>query len=542
MKNREIKDRLRQAVLHATPEVLDGILSADKKGTVVKMAEKKMHKKIWIPIVSAAAAVVLVVGSVFGYNAYAYNRVDSVIGLDVNPSIELKVNRDEKVLRVESLNDDAAKILDGMELKGTDLDVAMNALIGSLLKNGYIDELANSILVSVENGDAEKSAALQKQLTDEIEQLLGAQKIDGAVLCQGIGNDAELQKLAEANNISLGKARLISQIVKKNPLIKFEDAAKLSINQLNLLAKSQKMALDDISSTGDASDKAYIGSDKAMEVALQRAGVKAVAASSMKVELGLEDGVMVYEVEFMSQGYEYEVDVDALKGIVLDYDVEKKGNGNGSGNGGGNTPNTSEPTVSGNTSGTVSTKPNGNGGSGNGNGNGNGQAEFIGKSRAKEIAFQHAGVIQADARKIKVEFDTDDGTPEYEVEFIAGNVEYEYTIDARTGKILEYDSETKANEAVPSKPSTVSKPAAVTSKPAETTSAAAYIPEAEAKRIALSNAGLAEGDIKKYEIDFDHDDGVPVYEIEFVSGKIEYSYEIHAQTGKILESEKETDD
>ena len=58
-----------------------------------------------------------------------------------------------------------------MDLKGVDLDVAVNAIIGSMLKNGYIDELRNSVLVSVENDDAAKGAALQERLTAEIEQL-----------------------------------------------------------------------------------------------------------------------------------------------------------------------------------------------------------------------------------------------------------------------------------------------------------------------------------------------------------------------------------
>lgn len=92
------------------------------------------------------------------------HAVASVISLDVNPSIALTVNRQEKVLSAQPMNDDAAVVLEGMELKGTQLDVALNAIVGSLLKNGYVDELANSILITVEDDDAARGTRLQQSL------------------------------------------------------------------------------------------------------------------------------------------------------------------------------------------------------------------------------------------------------------------------------------------------------------------------------------------------------------------------------------------
>ena len=62
----------------------------------------------------------------------------SSIGIDVNPSITVTVNKKEKVLDVTANNDDARIILEGMDLAGSDINVAINALIGSMDKNGYI--------------------------------------------------------------------------------------------------------------------------------------------------------------------------------------------------------------------------------------------------------------------------------------------------------------------------------------------------------------------------------------------------------------------
>lgn len=66
-------------------------------------------------------------------------------------------------------------------------------------------------------------------------------------------------------------------------------------------------------------------------------------------------------------------------------------------------------------------------------------SNYISVDKAKEIALNHAGVKAADAIFVKAGLDWDDGRTEYEVEFYAGNTEYDYSIDATTGAIRSYD-------------------------------------------------------------------------------------------------------
>lgn len=75
------------------------------------------------------------------------------------------------MLDVIANNDDAKVILEGMDLKGSGINVAVNALIGSMVKNGYIDELANSILISVDNPDSQESEKLRKKLSTSLMHL-----------------------------------------------------------------------------------------------------------------------------------------------------------------------------------------------------------------------------------------------------------------------------------------------------------------------------------------------------------------------------------
>lgn len=71
--------------------------------------------------------------------------------------------------------------------------------------------------------------------------------------------------------------------------------------------------------------------------------------------------------------------------------------------------------------------------------------DYIGVDRAKQIALDHAGLREDEVIFSKAKFDKekddDDESPEYEIEYYKDNIEYEYEIDALTGKINEYSAE-----------------------------------------------------------------------------------------------------
>lgn len=143
---------------------------------------------------------------------------------------------------------------------------------------------------------------------------------------------------------------------------------------------------------------------------------------------------------------------------------------------------------------------------------------------AEKIALEKAGLEEV--THVWVEPDRDDGRPAYEVEIREGDWEYGYTVDAQTGAILEADKDYDP------KPEPTPKPAP---KPAKTLNAA------EAKAIALAKAGVAQADAIRLRAELDIDDGRKEWEIEFYVGRWEYDFEIDAETGVILDWEKEID-
>lgn len=159
-------------------------------------------------------------------------------------------------------------------------------------------------------------------------------------------------------------------------------------------------------------------------------------------------------------------------------------------------------------------------------------SEFITLEKAVEIALAYSGVWAEDAVFEEKEYDIDDGTPYYELEFTANGFEFECEVNALNGKVVEFSKE-KADSR-PSKPSPDTPDEIKPTEPAQE-----YITLDAAKEIALNDAGVKAEDAKFKDRDLDLDDGTPYYEIEFTAEGFEYEYEIHAVSGKIIESERE---
>lgn len=143
----------------------------------------------------------------------------------------------------------------------------------------------------------------------------------------------------------------------------------------------------------------------AKSAALQDAGVSAADVTYTKTERDDDGGIAIYEIDFYTASHEYEYEIHAQNGNVLSREIKDR-------------PNQKQPTQS---------KPT------------DKSDSYIGTKRAKEIALKHAGFQASEVTFSKVKLEHDDGQTVYEIEFDQGGYEYEYTIHAGNGKILEHD-------------------------------------------------------------------------------------------------------
>lgn len=383
-------------------------------------------------VCAAAIAVLLVAAGVWGGMYYTNNvHIDSVISLDVNPGIEITANKQNRVLEVRAVNQDANAVLDGMELKGTNLTTAVNAIIGSMLQKGYLaDNGENEILVTVQNGNPAKV----KELKNMIDSALQSRSVDIPVISGTAESSDEAKALADQYQISMGKASYILELAAADPSLDVSALAGMSVKELNALKNGgatdpehtqQNGNTITSTSTPETSSTApsaavpqatqpptssgqpvgEITLERAKQIALEHAGLSTDKVVMIKARLDYEDGIRVYDVEFYSGNKEYDYEINAQTGAIhsVDWDVESFSTPNSSSTGGGN----------------------------------NGAS--ISADRAKQIALNHAGLSTSDVSYIKAELDYEHSRLVYEIEFRQGRMEYDYEIDAYSGAVLRHE-------------------------------------------------------------------------------------------------------
>ena len=156
----------------------------------------------------------------------------------------------------------------------------------------------------------------------------------------------------------------------------------------------------------------------------------------------------------------------------------------------------------------------------------------ISMQQATEVALQDAGFSSSEVESLSGNLDSDDEVRHYDVSFVSQGMEYDYEIKASDGTILEKDREAVETH---SSSQNVSLPAE-----SSTMTDSDFISIDEAKSIALQVSGVDASNAVFTEAELNVDDGVHIYEIEFISGDMEYSFEINAMTGSVAEWEKES--
>ena len=255
-------------------------------------------------------------------------------------------------------------------------------------------------------------------------------------------------------------------------------------------------------------------------VALKDAGLSEAEASALRARLEFDDGRFQYEVDFYSNGTEYEYLIQAKNGEIIARDIDGKGNGNNDMQDIGNQYATDENSF------VQPRKDAENQAAASGDSKAQPQDDSL--DEAKAAALKDAGLSESDVTFKKTELDHSHGTQVYDIEFYTSDIEYEYEIDASNGTVLEKNIEQFQIRTNPTD-STINN------------SSNDYIGVDRAKEIALNHAQMNESDVQFAKAKLENDDGGVEYEIEFYSGRTEYDYTIDAVSGNIIEYDVDYD-
>lgn len=369
---------------------------AKMEKVLVRRIERKstsLGLKTVMQLAAACVALVLLVGGIFYYRGNL--MVDSLVDLDVNPGIELLTNQKNRVLEAYATNGDGDKVLSGMDLQNVDLQVALNAIVGSMVQQGYMTKDTKGVLVTVQNKDQKKADNLRKLVVKEMEIALSTEDMNAAVFHQVISSqNNNASAFARKNNISLGKAVFVLNLANKASSLNAKELAKMKISEIAKLVADKNIDIRDIieydsddslwENIADAIEDINEGDDDYIVATTQQESTQAVQVQPTETQASVQTQA---KSQAQTQPQTHAQTKPQTK-------VQTN----------------AQPQTSGR----------------------------ISADKAKAIAFGHAGVSAGQVRELSVEYD-DDGV--YEIDFKVGNTEYDYEIGATDGSIRKADVE-----------------------------------------------------------------------------------------------------
>ena len=179
-----------------------------------------MNKKIMIPIIICLVIIVLIVGILI-WN----NRTVSIITIDINPSIEINLDRKDRIKKVIALNEDA-NLLVNDDFKGKSLDDTLNIIVENFVSNDDYEHENDVDIILYSKGNISNEDIIGR-MSDLFE--------DKGINPYFITIDKiskEDKELAKKYNISPAKVAYINSIIDENDNVSMDNLVNRSVSEL----------------------------------------------------------------------------------------------------------------------------------------------------------------------------------------------------------------------------------------------------------------------------------------------------------------------
>lgn len=175
-----------------------------------------------------AAAVCMICVLVLGIEGYLWIQTPvSYISIDVNPSIELALNRFNRVVSAEAYNEEAEEILKGLSLKWKNYTEAMEEIVDGKEMNVYLTDGSELVFTVATDGGQ------NEELTSEIEEYCG----NTGRKCHSYNADADIVDEAHENGLSVGKYYAYLQLYQYDDTVTVDDCKGMSAAHIHGLAR-----------------------------------------------------------------------------------------------------------------------------------------------------------------------------------------------------------------------------------------------------------------------------------------------------------------
>ena len=473
------------------------------------------RKPGWAKLGIMAACLALVLCTGIATHAIRSNATAGTFTMDVNPSVEYTIAKSGAVKSIRSLNSDADAALSGIVPGRQSVEAALTRTVAAYEACGYMKNGEATVLISFDSR-LDANAELKASLSAEIQQTLEQTDAVGTLVFHSeLTENAEAAKIAEEFHVSLGRADCILTAANKTGL-PTDEVARMSLDEL--------LKFQEASGIASVSVSKFISLEDAKKIAMKDAKLDELAQKIVftREELNRNQGKPCYLLEFYTGTNQYFYQIDAKSGSIIyagkfiTLSEAKKIALDDAGckdkvsfteetlvSGGIKTPYYRLVFADAKTQwtyridavlGIVLEKK---------------QkeivtADFISLEEAKEIALKDAGLNEATQKIVftREELSRNSGKPCYILEFYTAKKQYSYKVDAKNGSIME---------------------------------AYHFILLADAKKIALDDAGVSE------KVTFTEETLVaggiksPYYYFAFESASARWTYKIDAVLGVIMD-------
>lgn len=181
MKKEEMRHRIQEGFFELAPEdMFEKILEAveepvENKNVVVDLSDTKKSKagkpSYVFRMMSKVAILVLVIGLGLGIFGIKRNNAAYILAIDVNPSIQMKIDRDYHVQKITGLNEDGKNIINKLSsAKNSSIEETVEIITTQLVTEGYLKENSGILFTLIQKDDTQDYEELKHILNQEIEK------------------------------------------------------------------------------------------------------------------------------------------------------------------------------------------------------------------------------------------------------------------------------------------------------------------------------------------------------------------------------------
>lgn len=199
---------------------------------IQKRSQIRKRSRMRIAIACVSFVLFMLTGGGFSYNLYF--TPGAYVDMDVNPSVELTLNRFGRVLEASPYNDDGTAALKGLDLRYKTYEEAVRKLLEAMNAQGYLKP--NSLVsVTVQSGNADLEKNMLSGLQTAVSSSLASQRSSATTSIFAVSR--EVKECAHDYDLSPAKYIAITELQAVDPTATFEGFAEHSISEIKQQTK-----------------------------------------------------------------------------------------------------------------------------------------------------------------------------------------------------------------------------------------------------------------------------------------------------------------